>query len=301
MSLNALPDSAAGGRHRAGGPLGPAARPPRPGRGPVPPPPPVRRHAWSVPLLRTVAARLAGAGCPVLRFNFRGVGASGGSWSGGEAEVGRRGRGRRGRRRRLPRPPPGPGRMVLRGGGRAPLAGPRRRRRRPSPASPRPVRSGLAPPSPPPEALPPARRLFLIGDRDQFTAVERPERLRRRRRSRPAGAARAATTSSSAARRRVAEADRRPPHRGRRLTRAAAVSGRESRGCAPRRGCRARTRPPGCGRPGRRPRPGGSPRLELRLVVAVVDPHLVAQADEAGSGNRRKRPMLSILRLRRRH
>ena len=50
-------------------------------------PHPLYGGSMDVPLLRTVAAHLAQAGCPVLRFNFRGVGASTGSWSGGEAEV----------------------------------------------------------------------------------------------------------------------------------------------------------------------------------------------------------------------
>lgn len=39
------------------------------------------------PLMRTVAATLADAGCRVLRFNFRGVGASEGAWGGGAGEL----------------------------------------------------------------------------------------------------------------------------------------------------------------------------------------------------------------------
>jgi alpha/beta superfamily hydrolase len=146
--------------------------PPEP-RGPVVVlchPHPLYGGTMSVPLLRTVAARLAGAGCPVLRFNFRGVGASGGSWSGGEAESEDVAAATAVAAAAFPLLP-----LALAGwsfgavaalrwqahtGGTGPFAG----------IAP-PVRSDLAPPLPPPEALPPARRLFLIGDRDQFTPV----------------------------------------------------------------------------------------------------------------------------------
>jgi alpha/beta superfamily hydrolase len=50
-------------------------------------PHPLYGGTMEVPLLRTVAARLAAAGCAVLRFNFRGVGASTGAWNGGRAAV----------------------------------------------------------------------------------------------------------------------------------------------------------------------------------------------------------------------
>ena len=68
-----------------------------------------------------------------------------------------------------------------------------------------PVRPDLAPPLPQPEALPAARRLFLIGDRDQFTAVE-DLRAYAAAAGRTCWCCRAATTSSSAERRRVAGA-----------------------------------------------------------------------------------------------
>jgi alpha/beta superfamily hydrolase len=41
----------------------------------------------NAPLLRTVAKTMADAGLRVLRFNFRGVGASQGTWGGGIGEV----------------------------------------------------------------------------------------------------------------------------------------------------------------------------------------------------------------------
>lgn len=125
----------------------------------------------AVPLLRTVAAHLAGAGAPVLRFNFRGVGASTGSWSGGEAEIADVAAAAGAAAAAFPRLP-----LALAGWsfgavaalrwqaaatGTGPFAG----------IAP-PVATGLAPGLPPPPGLAPARRFFLIGDRDQFTAVE---------------------------------------------------------------------------------------------------------------------------------
>jgi alpha/beta superfamily hydrolase len=50
-------------------------------------PHPLLGGTMDVPLLRTVAAAIASAGGVVLRFNFRGTGASQGSWGGGTAEV----------------------------------------------------------------------------------------------------------------------------------------------------------------------------------------------------------------------
>jgi alpha/beta superfamily hydrolase len=134
-------------------------------------PHPLYGGTMDVPLLRTVAARLARSGCPVLRFNFRGVGASGGSWSGGEAEADDVGAAAAAAATAFPHLPLALAgwsfgavmalRWQARTGGTGPFAG----------IAP-PVGSGLAPPLPAPGGLPPARRLFLIGDRDQFTAVE---------------------------------------------------------------------------------------------------------------------------------
>ncbi len=124
----------------------------------------------SLPLLRTVAARLAGAGCPVLRFNFRGVGASGGSWSGGEAEVEDVATAAAAATAAFPLLP-----LALAGWSFGAVAALRwqahARGAGPFAGIAPPVRSDLVPPLPPPEALPPGRRLFLIGDRDQFTPV----------------------------------------------------------------------------------------------------------------------------------
>ncbi|MCU0281149.1 MAG: alpha/beta hydrolase [Acidimicrobiia bacterium] len=134
-------------------------------------PHPLHGGTMDVPLLRTVAAHLAGAGCPVLRFNFRGVGASTGSWGGGEAEVEDVGVAAAAAAGAFPALP-----LALAGwsfgavaalrwqagaGGRGPYAG----------IAP-PVSSGLAPGLPAPAILAPARRLFILGDCDQFTTVE---------------------------------------------------------------------------------------------------------------------------------
>lgn len=50
-------------------------------------PHPLDGGTMNAPLMRTVAATLADAGLRVLRFNFRGVGASTGSWGGGVGEI----------------------------------------------------------------------------------------------------------------------------------------------------------------------------------------------------------------------
>lgn len=134
-------------------------------------PHPLYGGTMDAPLLRTVAARLSRAGCPVLRFNFRGVGASTGSWGGGEAEVEDVGAAATAAAAAFPTLP-----LALAGwsfgavaalrwqagaGGQEPYAG----------IAP-PVRSGLAPGLPAPTTLAPARRLFIVGDGDQFASVE---------------------------------------------------------------------------------------------------------------------------------
>lgn len=134
-------------------------------------PHPLYGGTMDVPLLRTVAARLTRAGYPVLRFNFRGVGASTGSWSGGEAEIEDVAVAAAAAASAFPSLP-----LALAGwsfgavaalrwqagaGGAGAYAG----------IAP-PVRSGLAPGLPAPAILAPARRLFIVGDCDQFTTVE---------------------------------------------------------------------------------------------------------------------------------
>ncbi|HEX9978061.1 MAG TPA: alpha/beta family hydrolase [Acidimicrobiia bacterium] len=50
-------------------------------------PDPRRRGTMQAPLMRSVARSLGAAGLHVLRFNFRGVGGSEGSWGGGRGEI----------------------------------------------------------------------------------------------------------------------------------------------------------------------------------------------------------------------
>ncbi|MBN2112842.1 MAG: alpha/beta hydrolase [Acidimicrobiia bacterium] len=133
-------------------------------------PHPLYGGTMNVPLLRTVAARLAHRGRPVLRFNFRGVGASGGSWSGGHAEEGDVAAAAAAALAAFPQEAPALAgwsfgavaalRWQAAVNGTVPLA-----------AIAPPISRRLSPGLPPPEALSPGRRLFIIGDRDQFTAT----------------------------------------------------------------------------------------------------------------------------------
>ncbi|MBU1227687.1 MAG: alpha/beta fold hydrolase [Actinobacteria bacterium] len=133
-------------------------------------PHPLMRGSMDAPLIRGIAATMAGAGFAVLRFNFRGVGRSEGGWSGGTGEIedvaaavstadaahpdlpGAIAGWSFGAHTAL--------RWQVRAGDTRPYA-------------------GIAPPIsltgdsdlPLPVALPPADRLFVIGDRDQFTTV----------------------------------------------------------------------------------------------------------------------------------
>lgn len=130
-------------------------------------PHPLHGGTMQVPLLRTVAARLTGAGCAVLRFNFRGVGGSTGAWTGGPGELADLGAAIRAATAAFPGLPLGLAGWSFGAvmalcwqqdhGGRQPLA-------------------AIAPPTgvegvpalPDPSSLAPATRLFLVGSRDPF-------------------------------------------------------------------------------------------------------------------------------------
>jgi len=130
-------------------------------------PHPLHGGTMQVPLLRTVAACLVGTGCAVLRFNFRGVGASTGTWSGGPGEVADLSAAVRAAAEAFPGLPLGLagwsfGAVVALcwqrdTGSRHPLA-----------AIAPPTGAEVAPPLPDPSSLAPAPRLFLVGSRDQF-------------------------------------------------------------------------------------------------------------------------------------
>lgn len=130
-------------------------------------PHPLYGGTMEVPLLRTVTARLAAAGCTVLRFNFRGVGASTGTWSGGRGEVGDLAAAAAAAADAFPNLPLGLAgwsfgavialRWQADNGSRHRLA-----------AIAPPTRVDISPGLPDPSSLAPARRLFVVGSRDQF-------------------------------------------------------------------------------------------------------------------------------------
>ena len=133
-------------------------------------PHPQHGGTMSAPLMHKVTKELVGAGFAVLRFNFRGVGASSGEWGGGQEEIddvhaavleAQRGR---------PELP-----LALAGwsfGAATALAWQAR-------VGDTTAFAGIAPPVmsdlverlPPPAALQPASRRFVLGDRDQFVTV----------------------------------------------------------------------------------------------------------------------------------
>jgi alpha/beta superfamily hydrolase len=134
-------------------------------------PHPLHGGTMQVPLIRALTASLVDAGRAVLRFNFRGVGASDGVWDGGIGEVDDVAAAVATAGRTYPDLPLGlvgwsfgamtSLRWQARDGNTLPWAG----------VAP-PLRLSTGGDLPEPDELPPARRLFIIGDRDQFTADE---------------------------------------------------------------------------------------------------------------------------------
>jgi alpha/beta superfamily hydrolase len=131
-------------------------------------PHPLDGGTMNAPLMRAVTASLAEDGRAVLRFNFRGVGASEGRWGSGIGEVDDVAAAVAAARRRYPDLPLG-----LAGWSFGALTSLRWQARERSTLP----WAGIAPPLrlstggdlPDPSVLAPARRLFIIGDRDQFT------------------------------------------------------------------------------------------------------------------------------------
>ncbi|MBT8200898.1 MAG: alpha/beta hydrolase [Acidimicrobiia bacterium] len=122
------------------------------------------------PLLEKISSVLVGSDIAVLRFNFRGIGTSTGEWHGGSGEiedVGAAVDAARGMETRL--------NLALGGwsfGAATSLAW-QSMRHEPMPwigIAP-PVTSSRTPDLPLPDTVPQARRLFIVGDRDQFVTV----------------------------------------------------------------------------------------------------------------------------------
>jgi len=134
-------------------------------------PHPLYGGTMEVPLLRTVAGHLAATRCAVLRFNFRGVGASTGTWGGGRAAVGDLAAAVAAVAAAFPGLPLGLAgwsfgavvalRWQADNGSRHRLV-----------AIAPPTRAEVGPGLPDPASLAPAPRLFLIGSRDQFTDAD---------------------------------------------------------------------------------------------------------------------------------
>ncbi len=125
----------------------------------------------TAPLMNKVTVSLADEGFRVLRFNFRGVGESSGSWGGGEEELLDVEAAVEAAAKAQPDRPLGLAGWSFgaatalawqaHSGSNLPYAG----------VAP-PVSSERTPDLPGAEQLAPARRTFVIGDRDQFTTVD---------------------------------------------------------------------------------------------------------------------------------
>lgn len=134
-------------------------------------PHPQHGGTMTAPLMGAVTRRLAGDGCAVLRFNFRGVGMSSGRWGGGIAEVSDVAAAVA--EARLTHPALSLGiagwsfgaatalRWQAEAGDASPYVG----------IAP-PVSRESTPALPEPAELAPARRRFVLGDRDQFVTVD---------------------------------------------------------------------------------------------------------------------------------
>jgi alpha/beta superfamily hydrolase len=133
-------------------------------------PHPLQGGTMRAPLIRALASHLAGAGHAVLRFNFRGVGTSEGSWGGGEAEIADVAAAVEAATAEYQGLPTG---IVGWSFGAVTSLRWQARERSELPWV------GIAPPMrltrggslPEPGRLAPARRLFVLGDRDQFVTV----------------------------------------------------------------------------------------------------------------------------------
>ncbi len=134
-------------------------------------PHPQHGGTMNAPLIAALARHMTREGWAVLRFNFRGVGDSTGTWGGGEAEVADVAAAVRAVRSRHPGLPTHLAgwsfgaatalRWQAAAGDNSPYVG----------IAP-PVDSDLTPRLPSPEDLAAANRTLILGDRDQFTTVD---------------------------------------------------------------------------------------------------------------------------------
>jgi uncharacterized protein len=137
-------------------------------------PHPQHDGTMQAPLMRAVAAHLAADGFAVLRFNFRGVGASTGRWSEGAGEMDDVAAAVDLATTTHPDLPIGLAGWSF-GAATGLLWQARDRRGIDFVGIAPPVSNELTPPLPGPDELPPARRSFVLGDRDQFVTVEELE------------------------------------------------------------------------------------------------------------------------------
>ena len=133
-------------------------------------PHPQHGGTMTAPLMHKVSRGLVDRGLVVLRFNFRGVGLSTGAWDGGRGEIDDVAAAVRYAVAEAPGP------LGLAGwsfGAATALAWQAREQdATPLAAIAPPVRTELVERLPAPHDLAPARRLFIIGDRDQFATVQ---------------------------------------------------------------------------------------------------------------------------------
>jgi alpha/beta superfamily hydrolase len=133
-------------------------------------PHPQHGGTMNAPLMHKVSKGLVDRGLTVLRFNFRGVGLSTGSWDGGRGEIDDVA----GAVRHAVADATGPLRLAGWSFGAATALAWQAREQDATPLAgiAPPVRTELVERLPAPQDLAPARRLFVIGDRDQFATVE---------------------------------------------------------------------------------------------------------------------------------
>ncbi|NNC93368.1 MAG: hypothetical protein HKN80_12845 [Acidimicrobiia bacterium] len=134
-------------------------------------PHPQHGGTMTAPLMHKVTKGLVARGLAVLRFNFRGVGLSSGDWAGGLGEIDDVAAAVHHAGTELPDVTPGLAGWSF-GAATALAWQAREQDATPFAGIAPPVRTELVERLPQPHELVPARRLFILGDRDQFVTVE---------------------------------------------------------------------------------------------------------------------------------